>query len=104
MHLVSIEHQQHHDSLYTNEHFPNVLQSSHIGCVGRGQHSEVIIQCKGGLKYRAQQSGILTETVELGVLVPYPEEGREAKDHRRPSALSHNNNKQINDSNKRKST
>lgn len=26
-------------------------------------------------------------TVELGVLVPYPEEGREAKDHRRPSAL-----------------
>ena len=27
----------------------------------------------------------LTSTVELGVLVPYPEEGREAKDHRRPS-------------------
>lgn len=27
-------------------------------------------------------------TVELGVLVPYPEEGREARDHRRPSALS----------------
>lgn len=26
-------------------------------------------------------------TVELGVLVPYPEEGREAKDHLRPSAL-----------------
>lgn len=26
-------------------------------------------------------------TVELGVLVPYPEEGREAKDQRRPSAL-----------------
>lgn len=26
-------------------------------------------------------------TVELGVLVPYPEEGKEAKDQRRPSAL-----------------
>lgn len=26
-------------------------------------------------------------TVELGVLVPYPDEGRDAKDHRRPSAL-----------------
>lgn len=30
---------------------------------------------------------LLTETVELGVLVPYPEEGREAKDQRRPSVL-----------------
>lgn len=29
----------------------------------------------------------LTETVELGVLVPYPEEGSEASDQRRPSAL-----------------
>lgn len=27
------------------------------------------------------------DDVELGVLVPYPEEGREAKDHLRPSAL-----------------
>lgn len=26
-------------------------------------------------------------TVELGVLVPYPDEGKDAKDHRRPSAL-----------------
>lgn len=26
-------------------------------------------------------------TVELGVLVPYPEEGREARDQRLPSAL-----------------
>lgn len=26
-------------------------------------------------------------TVELGVLVPYPEEGKDAKDQRRPSAL-----------------
>lgn len=26
-------------------------------------------------------------TVELGVFVPYPEEGKDAKDHRRPSAL-----------------
>lgn len=26
-------------------------------------------------------------TVELGVLVPYPEDGSDAKDHRRPSAL-----------------
>lgn len=33
---------------------------------------------------------LLTETVELGVLVPYPEEGREANDQRRPSVLSHN--------------
>lgn len=32
---------------------------------------------------------MLTETVELGVLVPYPEEGREANDQRRPSVLSH---------------
>lgn len=31
---------------------------------------------------------MLTETVELGVLVPYPEEGREANDQRRPSVLS----------------
>lgn len=29
----------------------------------------------------------LTETVELGVFVPYPDEGREAKDQRRPSVL-----------------
>lgn len=29
----------------------------------------------------------LQHTVELGVFVPYPEEGREAKDHLRPSAL-----------------
>lgn len=27
------------------------------------------------------------ETVELGVLVPYPEDGREANDQRRPSVL-----------------
>lgn len=26
-------------------------------------------------------------TVELGVFVPYPEDGKDAKDHRRPSAL-----------------
>lgn len=26
-------------------------------------------------------------TVELGVFVPYPEEGKDAKDHRRPSIL-----------------
>lgn len=31
-------------------------------------------------------------TVELGVLVPYPEEGRDAKDHRRPSALQKTQN------------
>lgn len=30
---------------------------------------------------------LLKPTVELGVLVPYPEEGKEAKDHLRPSAL-----------------
>lgn len=36
---------------------------------------------------------MLTETVELGVLVPYPEEGREARDQRRPSALSQNEKK-----------
>lgn len=30
---------------------------------------------------------MLTEMVELGVLVPYPEEGREANDQRRPSVL-----------------
>lgn len=30
---------------------------------------------------------VFKPTVELGVLVPYPEEGREAKDHLRPSAL-----------------
>lgn len=35
---------------------------------------------------------MLTETVELGVLVPYPEEGREASDQRRPSVLQHNTN------------
>lgn len=29
----------------------------------------------------------LTETVELGVFVPYPEEGRDASDQRRPSVL-----------------
>lgn len=29
----------------------------------------------------------LTETVELGVFVPYPDEGREARDQRRPSVL-----------------
>lgn len=33
------------------------------------------------------QLWLLTETVELGVLVPYPEEGKEAKDQRRPSVL-----------------
>lgn len=30
---------------------------------------------------------MLTEMVELGVLVPYPEEGRDASDQRRPSDL-----------------
>lgn len=30
---------------------------------------------------------MLTEMVELGVLVPYPEEGRDANDQRRPSDL-----------------
>lgn len=30
---------------------------------------------------------VLTEMVELGVLVPYPEEGRDANDQRRPSDL-----------------
>lgn len=31
--------------------------------------------------------GVKLFTVELGVLVPYPEEGKDARDHRRPSAL-----------------
>lgn len=34
---------------------------------------------------------VLTETVELGVLVPYPEEGSEARDQRRPSVLQEHN-------------
>lgn len=34
-----------------------------------------------------EKSASLTETVELGVFVPYPDEGREAKDQRRPSVL-----------------
>lgn len=33
------------------------------------------------------ESMMLTEMVELGVLVPYPEEGRDANDQRRPSVL-----------------
>lgn len=38
---------------------------------------------------------MLTEMVELGVLVPYPEEGREANDQRRPSVLSNKKHKVI---------
>ena len=35
---------------------------------------------------------LLTETFELpGVLVPYPEDGRDAKDQRRPSTLINKN-------------
>lgn len=30
---------------------------------------------------------MLTEMVELGVLVPYPDDGRDARDQRRPSVL-----------------
>ncbi|TNN61242.1 hypothetical protein EYF80_028537 [Liparis tanakae] len=37
----------------------------------------------------ARHNKRVTKTVELGVLVPYPEEGREANDQRRPSVLSH---------------
>lgn len=36
---------------------------------------------------RRRQEKVFTETVELGVLVPYPEEGREARDQRLPSVL-----------------
>lgn len=36
---------------------------------------------------RRQREKIFTETVELGVLVPYPEEGSEARDQRLPSVL-----------------
>lgn len=39
-------------------------------------------------KQKPRLTGIhRTEMVELGVFVPYPEEGREAKDQRRPSVL-----------------
>lgn len=40
-------------------------------------------------KYMHRQSivNLFTETVELGVLVPYPEEGNEARDQRLPSVL-----------------
>lgn len=40
-------------------------------------------------KYMQRQSivNVFTETVELGVLVPYPEEGNEARDQRLPSVL-----------------
>ena len=46
-------------------------------------------QSKGNclVKY-IEREDIVTETLELpGVLVPYPEDGREATDHRRPSIL-----------------
>lgn len=39
-----------------------------------------------------EKSVSLTETVELGVFVPYPDEGREAKDQRRPSVLGKTGN------------
>lgn len=39
----------------------------------------------------------LTEMVELGVLVPYPEDGREAKDQRRPSVLYNKNKDKTED-------
>lgn len=38
-------------------------------------------------EHEHKHTQILTETVELGVLVPYPEDGREARDQRRPSVL-----------------
>lgn len=36
---------------------------------------------------------MITETDELGAFVQYPEEGTDATDHRRPSALQINNGK-----------
>lgn len=41
----------------------------------------------GGTRNTGRSKRTLTETVELGVLVPYPEDGRDAKDQRRPSVL-----------------
>jgi len=38
------------------------------------QYNQITYLCDGGVF-----------TVELGVLVPYPEEGKDANDHRRPS-------------------
>lgn len=40
-----------------------------------------------GITYLCDVKGLKLFTVELGVLVPYPEEGKDAKDQRRPSAL-----------------
>lgn len=37
--------------------------------------------------HRQSIVNLFTETVELGVLVPYPEEGNEARDQRLPSVL-----------------
>lgn len=47
----------------------------------------VIRDCCSYTLYRLCKNGSVVVTVELGVLVPYPEEGREARDHLRPSAL-----------------
>lgn len=49
-----------------------------------------LVISKNGLKLEISQlSHVVTETLELpGVFVPYPEEGREAKDQRLPSHLT----------------
>lgn len=44
--------------------------------------------CEAKLCFKIEQTlKTLTETVELGGLVPYPDDGSEASDHLLPSAL-----------------
>lgn len=46
------------------------------------------VEAEGARKaFIAKKKKIFTETVELGVLVPYPEDGSEARDQRLPSVL-----------------
>lgn len=66
---------------------------------------EILIQISNSISYQEEKNlesftnqhseHVLTETVELGVLVPYPDEGREAKDQRRPSVLEKDTNNII---------
>lgn len=68
---------------HTNAHIPHKRAQKHPNSQ---KYRWLISQVLLILWCMWQQRGDIF-TVELGVLVPYPEEGRDAKDHRLPSAL-----------------
>lgn len=86
----SVVLQQAKESCFKAAGYPTAINEIHHegkDCKSNATLMDLQACSRQTLKSTHTHTAVLTETVELGVLVPYPEEGREARDQRRPSVL-----------------